>query len=172
MDDVTIFLLRPFDSFTKAEFGGIDAKQTSFAHTNNLINTIWTFRALYTVRHEFWLTHLFLVCAFRVLYDLSEEPIRLDTFVKACQGLHELSERFNIAKDALSALQQILREQNLQLPPFATRVLRNRIEGVRPGLMRYTVVPVRSDKESALGGFRHLRLSDIIATQEEGVIVD
>jgi hypothetical protein len=67
------------------------------AHAGNLINTIWTFRALYTVRYEFWLTHLLAVCAYRVVFVLQVEPVRIDTFVKACQGLHELGERLGIA---------------------------------------------------------------------------
>ncbi|PHH80039.1 hypothetical protein CDD80_3028 [Ophiocordyceps camponoti-rufipedis] len=164
-DDIIITLLRPFDNFSKERFGGIDPKATSLAHASNLMGTIWTFRALYTARNEFWLTHLLAVCAFRVVFDLDSGPIQLDTFLKACQALNELGERFHIARDSLASLQSVLAQHNIRLPAFASRHLRIEAGTCRATVMRHTVVPVSLVKgsESIVGEQPHDTISDIIA---------
>ncbi|KAJ6444887.1 iron sulfur cluster assembly protein [Purpureocillium lavendulum] len=141
---------------------------------HNMMGTIWTFRALYTVRNEFWFAHLLAVCAFRVLYDLDSGPIQVDTFVKACQALYELGGRFHIARDALSSLQSVLTQRNLQVPSYATGYMRIETECNTPSVMRCTVVPVGSEKghQSRADGSTHLRISDIIAMTDEGTSID
>lgn len=100
----------------------------------------------------------------------------MDTFVKACQGLHELSERFRIARDVLHSLQVIVQQRNIQLPQFAARHFTSKTEGLPPSVMRYTVVPVHlrpsSDEESVGEGVMHYKISDIIMTSSADIIVD
>ncbi|KAL2195383.1 hypothetical protein P885DRAFT_13096, partial [Corynascus similis CBS 632.67] len=105
LDCVLISLLRPFDAMTRHEFGSIDPKETSYSHAQSMMSTIWTFRALYTLRHEFFNVQLFAVAAFRVLFDFDSDPFRLQTFIRACQALSEMSERFTVARDVMASLQ-------------------------------------------------------------------
>lgn len=143
------------------------------AHASNLMNTIWTFRALYTVRYEFWLAHLLAVCAFRMVFVVNLEPARLDTFVKACQGLYELGERFGIARDVLDSVQALLRKHKLQLPASATKLMSEKVQSFRPGVMRYyTVVPANRQGKSAAQGYSHTRISDLIESRDPSVNVD
>ncbi|KAK4246074.1 hypothetical protein C7999DRAFT_42466 [Corynascus novoguineensis] len=81
LDCVLISLLRPFDAMTRHEFGSIDPKETSYSHAQSMMSTVWMFRALYTVRHE---------------------------FIRACQALSEMSERFTVARDVMAPLQSVI----------------------------------------------------------------
>ncbi|PHH66131.1 hypothetical protein CDD81_194 [Ophiocordyceps australis] len=171
-DDVIITLLRPFDSFSKEQFGGINPKATSLAHTSNLMNTIWNFRSLYSVQNEFWFTHLLAVCAFRVLFDLDLGPLQVDTFAKACRALHEMSGRFRIARDSLASIRSVLTQQNIRLPACATTYL-GTADSASTSVMRCTVVPVSLEKntESTAGG-RQYTISDILAMTEHDMSID
>ncbi|PHH83235.1 hypothetical protein CDD82_2846 [Ophiocordyceps australis] len=163
-DDVIIALLRPFDTFSKEQFGSIDPKAASLEHANHLMSTIWTFRAHYTVRNQAWLTHLLAVCAFRVIFDLDTGPLQLDTFVKACQALEEIGSRFRIAQDVLASIQATITQYKIQLPACASGHYGN-AGNAGASVMRHTVVPVSlgNHAEAAVGGRSNYTISDILA---------
>jgi hypothetical protein len=170
-DFVNINLLRPFEGLPKEEFGGVDPKATGLAHASNLVATLWAFRALYSIRNEFWLCQLLSVAAFRVLHDLESGPIHTDTFIKACQGLYELGERFALATDVLSSIQAVLKRDNIVLPSFATKQLEKGLKPSMPSVMRETYVPIgvkggSNDAGSAVLTYGLLKISDILAPIE------
>ncbi|KAH6613171.1 hypothetical protein C7974DRAFT_380888 [Boeremia exigua] len=141
-DVVLISILSPFDAIKESLFGSLDARSISYYHANSIMSKLWTFRALYTLQHEFWNIQLCSLCAFRVLFDLDFGSLQLDTFTKACQGLYEMTERFPLARNVLASLQSAIELQGLQLPSFATRHLSNKTAIVEESIMKYTVVPV------------------------------
>jgi hypothetical protein len=127
------------------------------------MNTLWMFRALYTARHEFWFTHLRAVCAFRVIFHLDSGLIQVDTFSKAIQGLYELSERFNIAKDVVSSLQKLVQEQKLEIPRYASGLLKSHAIGSTPSVMQHTAIP---------GHGRFISIAEIVGETNQGAVVD
>jgi hypothetical protein len=172
-----IALLRPFDKLTAAQFGGMDPKSTSLSHANSMMGTIWSFRALYTTRYEFWFAHLLAVCAFRVIFDLESGLVQVDTFAKACQALYELSDRFNIARDTMGAIRSALQKHNLQIPQYATLQQGPEFEVSMPSVMRQTVVPTSSSsadgqQQSHSSPIRHMKISDIVDMEDRTVGID
>lgn len=83
------------------EFGPVEPTMTSFTHASNAMSTTWTFRALYTLRLEYWMIQSRAFCAFLVLFDLDSSPIQVETFIKACRALSELGETYTTANDVL-----------------------------------------------------------------------
>lgn len=111
LDMVLISLIRPFEDMSREEFGVVDPKIASSSHAHSAVSTVWRFRTLYTLRHEYFNTQVLSIAAFRVLFDLESSPIQLQTFIKAIQGLTELSERYPVARDVLASIQTVVTQQ-------------------------------------------------------------
>lgn len=138
------------------------------------MSKIWTFRALYTLQHESWCIQLCSLCAFRVLFDLDFGAMQMDTFTSACQGLHELSERFPLARDTLASIQSAVRLRGLRLPSYATRHFTSEPSTTRESIMGYTIVPVsleerNSCKEGLAGQYGRLTLSALLTKLDSNV---
>lgn len=135
------------------------------------MSTLWTYRALYSIGNEFWLCQLLSAAAFRVLHDLDSGPIQVDTFIKACQGLNELSGRFNLARDVLSSIQAVLKRDNVPLPSFATRHFQIGLQPLQPTVIQQTYVPVGLKSggfgsRSMVPSHRLFRISDILVSDD------
>ncbi|KAH7189822.1 hypothetical protein DER44DRAFT_635873, partial [Fusarium oxysporum] len=115
-DLILMSVLRPFYDVAKDQFGGLDPKATSQFYASHIMSTIWTFRALYTVRHEFLHTLPCSVCAFRVVDDRNSGPMQVETFMKACQLLNEMMERFRLPVDVLAFLKTALKNRRIIQP--------------------------------------------------------
>ncbi|KEY71942.1 hypothetical protein S7711_07091 [Stachybotrys chartarum IBT 7711] len=174
-DLTAMSVLRPFHDVTKDQFGGLVPKATSQFHASHIMSTIWTFRALYTVRHEFWHTHPCSVCAFSVLDDLDLGPMHVEIVMKACQVLHEMMERFRLPADVLASLKTALKERHVILPSSTVNILKADIEAPEPTIMQYTIavavkkkrIESRCEKTAQV---KTLRISDLLIPEEEAEI--
>lgn len=140
------------------------------------MSTIWTFRALYTVRHEFYNTQLFSVAAFRTLFDFESSPTRLQTFMRACQALSELSERFTVARDVMASLQSVVVPRKLHIPSFLKAHLNVEVGGAGSSIMQFTVVPAAlrttSKVQKEPNQPYRLTISDLVAMHNSGIEPD
>ncbi|KFA68336.1 hypothetical protein S40285_09476 [Stachybotrys chlorohalonatus IBT 40285] len=174
--DLTVMsLLRPFHDVAKDQFGGLVPKATSQFHASHIMSTIWTFRALYTVRHEFWHTHPCSVCAFSVLDDIDFGPMQVDIVMKACQVLHEMMERFRLPADFLASFKKALKERRVVLPSSTVNILQAEIEVPGPTIMQYTIaVAVKKRRTQSQcekkARVRSLRISDLLIPEKEADI--
>jgi hypothetical protein len=169
-----ISILSPFDATKESIFGSLDARSISYYHASSIMSKLWTFRAFYTLQHEFWNIQLCSLCAFRVLFDLDFGSLQLDTFTKACQGLYEMTERFPLARNVLASLQSAIELRGLQLPSFATRHLSNETAIVEESIINYTVIPVSLsistvDEAGSAGKHEHLTLSALLMKLDLGI---
>ncbi|KAH7237907.1 hypothetical protein B0J15DRAFT_503142, partial [Fusarium solani] len=170
---IIISLFRPFDGLSKEEFGPFEPNTMSYAHASNVMSTLWHFRALYTLRNEQWMVQAASVCAFRVLFDIEASPIQLETFVKACRALIELSESFPVAKDVLLSIESVVKKQRLELPSYAQEHFPRKGEDVGDSIEEYTVVKVRDhsvivQKADSAGHSGHLTLSGVLSMVAPG----
>lgn len=170
-------VLRPFDDIAKEQFGGLDPKAISQFHASHIMSTIWTFRALYTVRHEFWHTLPCSVCAFRVVDDLNSGPMQAETFMRACQVLNEMMERFRLPADVLSSLNMVLKERQVILPPSTLKIFNAEITATGPTIMQHTVAAAAREKRGHSQSkdpleARILTVSDIITPEEIEISLD
>ncbi|KAF4337567.1 nitrogen assimilation transcription factor nit-4 [Fusarium beomiforme] len=124
-DLVVISILQPFDHVPKSIFGPFHPRLTSYAHATNAMSTIWHFRALYTLRNEFWLIQASSVCAFKVLFAIEESPIQLETFIKACRALMELREAYPVAEDVVYSIESVIKNKKVNLPSYAKEYMPN-----------------------------------------------
>lgn len=174
VDLVLISLLRPFDS-TREHFGPFDPKAISYPHAHNMMSMIWTYRTLYTIQHEYFNSQLFSVAAFRVSFDPEFSPLQLQTFIRACQGLYELSKQHPVARDVLASLQVLIARQKLHISPYVQNHLNVEVDSPGESIMQLTVVPILMQAEGSVqsvGGLYGLMISDLIATREENVEPD
>ena len=111
----------------------------TYAHATNAMSTVWHFRALHTLRNEHWLIQASSVCAFRVLFAIEESPIQLETFIKACRALLELSEAFPVAEKVLYSIESVVKEKKVNLPSYAKEYLPN---GAGEGVAELTDIKV------------------------------
>lgn len=139
-DLVAISVLQPFDNVPKSTFGPFNPRSMTYAHATNAMSTIWHFRALYTLHNEHWLIKASSVCAFRVLFAISESPIQLETFIKACRAILELSEAFPVAEKVLYSIESVVKEKGIDLPSYAKEYMPN---GVGEGVAELTDIKVR-----------------------------
>lgn len=159
------------------EFGPFVPKSASYQHASSMMTALWTYRALYTARHEYWPSYLCSVSGFRVLHDLAADPFRMETFTKACQILHELSERFPLAADVLSAIQGAVDQHNVQLP-FTTAKWRTiTVANTFHTIMQQTVIPVASIPADSSRGhlstkLYKLRIADLCREVAPGASLD
>lgn len=138
------------------------------------MSTLWAFRALYTVRHEFFNAQLCSIAAFRVLFDLESSPFQLQTFIRACQALYELGERFPIAGDVLASLQSVVKQRSLHLPLFAEKHLSVEVSAVG-SIMQHTAVlaALRTDSSIQKEPDRlRLTISDLVARADTDIEPD
>lgn len=161
----------------KEQFGSLDPRAAAHAHASSLISTLWAFRALYTVRNEFWITQPCSVCAFRVVFELSSGPIQVETFIKACQILHEMSGRFPLATDVLASIQSVIEQHKLQLPSFTTKHLNFQRSATTTTIMQQTITSVSPDYvdagcESESQGSKRMTVSDLILTSNPHINPD
>lgn len=139
----------------------------SHSYASHAMSTLWTYRSLYTVCHEFWLTHACSVCAFRVLDALETDLVGIETFIKATRILHEMSERFPLSRHVLASLQLVLKKRQIKAPPTATKHLKYDTREPELSIMHHTVVSASLQVKSADPGlvadvFRILTISDIV----------
>ena len=176
-DLMLMSILRPFDDIAKEQFGGLDPKATSQFYASHIMSTIWTFRALYTVRHEFWHTLPCSVCAFRVVDDLNSGLMQAETFMRACQVLNEMLERFRLPADVLASLKTALKERRVILPSSTVKILNAEITATGPTIMQYTVAAAAKEKRTQSQSkdpnhVRILTISDIITPKEIEISLD
>ncbi|KAF5019716.1 hypothetical protein F66182_8259 [Fusarium sp. NRRL 66182] len=140
VDLVAISILRPFEHISKEAFGPFDPCSISYQHACNAMSTIWHFRALYTLRNEYWIIQVASVCAFRVLSAIEASPIQLETFIKACRALMDLGEYFPVAQKVLHSIESVVKKRHVQLPSYAKDQLPN---GGDDGVPEFAAVKVR-----------------------------
>jgi hypothetical protein len=166
-DIILITLLQPFEKASRSQLGELDPLALSYSHAHSIIATMWTFRAIYTLRHEYWLIHAASTSAFRVLFHLEYGPLQLDVLLRSCQSLKELGEHFPLANDLLQSISLVAKKKNLQLPAFATEYLPS-----EPGHQTQTIMQFIIPQSNVLhdytttgrgGQARRLTIAEILA---------
>ncbi|KAL8351361.1 hypothetical protein RB601_000602 [Gaeumannomyces tritici] len=118
---IMIRLLGPLAAkFPKERFGGSTAGALKNSSSFSMINTVWTFRAHYTLKHEYWLTQVCAAAAMSVLFNLDDGCA--DVFVRACQALHETGEFVRMANKNLTVIQQLIDRYRIRLPQVGRTV--------------------------------------------------
>ncbi|EXK78842.1 hypothetical protein FOQG_16508 [Fusarium oxysporum f. sp. raphani 54005] len=176
-DLILMSVLRPFYDVAKDQFGGLDPKATSQFYASHIMSTIWTFRALYTVRHEFLHTLPCSVCAFRVVDDRNSGPMQVETFMKACQLLNEMMERFRLPVDVLAFLKTALKNRRIIQPSSTVGILEAEIEAPGLTMMQYTVAAAAKEQKAHSRSrdpkqVRILTVSDMIVSKEIEITLD
>ncbi|KAH8646316.1 fungal-specific transcription factor [Xylariales sp. PMI_506] len=126
-------VLRPFCHMTKSEFGRFDPRERYLAHACNLMSSIWTFRAFYQIRFEYWFVHVVGTVAYAMLPEVEGGlPTCVDNLIRACQCLHEMKISLPLATDVLSGIHAAFKRYKLRVPPYMTKyfeTVRHREDG-------------------------------------------
>lgn len=130
-------ILRPFSHLTKMQFGPFDPKDRCYAHCISLIETIWTFRALSSLRGEYWYIPMLATVAFMTLREHTESPMLTETLVKACKCLHEMSSIYPLASDALSAIRGAFKRIGIVVPIYLQAFLDTGVGHTTDGLLHH-----------------------------------
>jgi hypothetical protein len=121
-----VAVLRPFLLMTEAEFGPFDPRARCYAHCGRLMDTMWTYRAFAALNVEYWYTHTLATIAFVIFRDHAQSSILRETLTKACKYLHELTVRFPLAADSLTAIRGAFKLAGLPVPiylqPFMSKL--------------------------------------------------
>ncbi|KAL8386967.1 hypothetical protein RB595_010259 [Gaeumannomyces hyphopodioides] len=116
-----IRLLGPLAAkYPKERFGGSTAGALKSSSSFSMINTVWTFRAHYTLKHEYWLMQVCAAAAMSVLFHLDDGCV--DVFVRACQALHETGEFVRMANKNLTVIQHLIDRYRIRLPQVGRTV--------------------------------------------------
>ncbi|KAF9773381.1 hypothetical protein IL306_008830 [Fusarium sp. DS 682] len=90
------------------------------------MSTVWTFRVLYTLHHEYWAMQACFAAATGVVEYLSPGTVQVDTFIKACQALSEMGTYLPLAESFLASVKSLLTRSNITLPRYGERYLVDR----------------------------------------------
>ena len=126
-------VLRPFSHMTREEFGRFDPRERCYSHAASLVSAVWTFRAFFVLRFEYWLNHALGTAAYITINESEHAPIQYDTLVRACQCLHEMRTSLPLATDVLSGIHAAFKWCNLQVPALMAKyftTVRRRQDGL------------------------------------------
>ncbi|KXJ90100.1 nitrate assimilation regulatory protein nirA [Microdochium bolleyi] len=158
-----VSVLRPFCQMTKEQFGRFDPRERCFAHVASMMSAIWTFRAFAHLRFEYWLTHPLGTGAFIVLQEAGKnEPIHMDTLIRACQCLHEMRVSQPLASDVLSAIRAAFKRSKIPVPAYMDRYF-DTVKHRKDGLMHHAVAALLpSPLDDRTGGTAELQLQELL----------
>jgi hypothetical protein len=158
------FLLRPFATFTKDQFGPFAPRDRCLAHAVQLQSAIWTFRAYAILGHEYWLNSPLTNVAFITIHESASNPTAMETLVKACQCLSEMSELLPLSADCLVAIHGAIKASDLQLPEYVMRYFKAKnLKARKDGLMHRTIVTIMPDQQDEVkGGVQETLLEELL----------
>jgi hypothetical protein len=127
------------------------------------MSVIWSFRAFGQVRFEYYLTHPLGSVAYILLLHGDEEPVRMDTLVRACQCLHEMRKMLPLATDVLSGIRAAFRRYGLQIPQHMARYFHD-LHHRADGLLHHSVAGLlpNSSQEGQGGDWRDVQLQGLL----------
>jgi hypothetical protein len=169
-----ITMIRMFESMP-TELEEADPTFRLITHAHSIISTLWTFRALYTLRNEMWCMQGFLSAATSLLFHLQQGSAELDSFVKACQGLFEMSERMPLSLALLSVVRNLVALHRIQIPYSGQSFFSATAQRWTTAyLHNYKVLTVMKDVDGARENtkVREFTFSDLVAQVEDLGIVD
>jgi hypothetical protein len=165
-----ITILRPFCQLVQDSLNDLNPKQRCYVHASSLMSNIWTFRAFSILRHEYWLVHGLSTAAFVVLQDLDHGPEQLDTLIRACHCLHEMTLTLPLATDCLLAINAAFRRSQLTVPDHVARYFGKDQRRRRDGLMQHVYAALLPTPEVNLNGVgknRDLSLQELMADLDD-----
>jgi len=170
--DVTV--IRVLESLAE-ELSELNPTFRRITHAHSIISTLWTYRALYTLRHEYWAMQGCMAAATSLLFHLQPGSAEVDSFVKACQGLSELSEHLPLAKPFLAVIRELVARHGIRIPANGSKVLLSSARGrgssyVNEARVAMMVQDAEASKDTR--GLWEIRLSDLIRDVEELDILD
>lgn len=118
---VMIRLLSPLAAkFPNERFADSTAGVLRTSSNFSMINTVWTFRSHYSLKHEYWLMQVCAAAAMSVLFHLDDGCV--DVFVRACQALHETGEFVRMANKNLTVIQRLIDRYRIRVPQLGHAV--------------------------------------------------
>ncbi|KAI8155845.1 Nitrogen assimilation transcription factor nirA [Colletotrichum sp. SAR 10_65] len=119
-DFVALKLLAMFTIQSGPDFDGRSAVSLQTLHASSMISSLWIYRGLYTLKHEYWAAEH---CSFavHVLLPQMAEPAVHDTIAKACCVLHEMGIRSGVsgrAAELLRDIEETARARGIRIPPY------------------------------------------------------
>ncbi|KAF4809168.1 hypothetical protein CGCSCA5_v011610 [Colletotrichum siamense] len=119
-DFVALKLLAMFTIQSGPDFDGRSAVSLQTLHASSMISSLWIYRGLYTLKHEYWAAEH---CSFavHVLLPQMAEPAVHDTIAKACCVLHEMGIRSGVsgrAAELLRDIEETARAWGIRIPPY------------------------------------------------------
>lgn len=118
-------ILRPFSHMPKEEFGRFNPRERCCSHASRMMTAIWTYRAFAILRTEYWLIHPISTAALIVIQDLDPGSAEVETLIRACQCLQDMTSTLPLAADCLSTINGAFRRSKLQLPHYVHRFFVN-----------------------------------------------
>lgn len=116
-----IRLLSPLAAkFPNERFADSTAGVLRTSSNFSMINTVWTFRSHYSLKHEYWLMQVCAAAAMSVLFHLDDGCV--DVFVRACQALHETGEFVRMANKNLTVIQRLIDRYRIRVPQLGHAV--------------------------------------------------
>lgn len=155
----------------KDQFGRFDPRERCFAHVGSMMTAIWTFRAFAHLRFEYWLNHPLGTGAFIILQEaVKNEPIHMDTLIRACQCLHEMRGSLPLASDVLSGIRAAFRRSKIPIPAYMDRYF-NMVLHRKDGLMHHAVAALLPEPHSSpTNGAAEMQLQELLDAFDEVVI--
>lgn len=101
------------------------------------MGTIWTFRALTTLRNEYWYIPMLATVAFLTLQEHRVSPMLTETLIKACKCLSEMKSIYPLAADALNAIRGAFRMTDMLVPEYLKEYLGSRTGRMKDGLLHH-----------------------------------
>lgn len=147
-------ILRPFAHLTVQQLIRFDPRERCYQHASGIMTAVWTYRAFAILRYEYWLTYVASHAAYIVLREAADVPMHMDTIIRACQCLKELSISYPIANDSLLGILGAFKRCKLPVPGYLIKYF----DSCRPrneGIMDWTVAALLLDAEMVTEGEMH-----------------
>ena len=126
------------------------------------MDTIWTFRAFASLNTEYWFMHILGTIAFVTFREHADNPVLAQTTIKACKGLLELTERYPLAADVLTAIRGAFEIAGMPVPTYLQTFLGG-AKHRRDGLLHHaagSVLPSEERTDESAGETRYQELLD------------
>ncbi|KAH7323183.1 hypothetical protein B0I35DRAFT_477066 [Stachybotrys elegans] len=142
-DSLFLKLVEGLRSIPSTELSGQSLDTLRIAHAASIMAGVWTFRALYSIRREYWAMQGCFAAAVAMLEYLVPGTVQVDTFAKACQALTEIGELLPLANSFLEGIKGLVKLSKVSIPRYGSKYLLDR---------RTTNVYTSSIRVSALHG--------------------
>jgi hypothetical protein len=162
-----VAILRPFFHFTESQFGSFKPKDRCYNHCTNLMETIWTFRALTSLYGEYWYIPILATVGFMTFREHAHSPVLTETLIKACKSLDEMTGTYPLAIDALSAIRGAFKRTGMPVPTYLQAFLGSEARHAKDGLLHHAVAKLMPEEDWTSESREELRYQELLDELED-----